>query len=53
MIGCIWSILFGCFHKWKSDGYTSGTYANYRRPYIINKMRCEKCGLIKLVEKSC
>lgn len=53
MISWIWSLLFtGHIHKWKSDGYVSGTYVRYRRPYIINKMRCKKCGIIKLVEST-
>lgn len=53
MLNWIIGILFtGHVHKWKMDSSVSGTYRDTNQPYVINKMKCEKCGMFKLVEKT-
>lgn len=53
MLNWLIALLFtGHVHKWQCQYTKRGQYADTYSPFIINEMRCVKCGLVKLVEKS-
>lgn len=49
MIAWLWSVLVGHFHSWECLNSINGQYSDTKLPYVLNHMKCKKCGIVKPV----